>query len=494
MKIALGFLQIITNLAMSLEIEWPEQLENFIAEFNFFNLEIFTGAATECAVDTTYYTKFWLMCAAPPVLIVALLFGYLLPAYFNKKTRVLHPDEKKVQRKAARQQFWRLVIFTLFLFYPTVSSTILRTFVCMDVDGTSFLRTDFSVTCDTARHAAHRRMAFVLILIYPVGVPLFFFVMILRYYLQNRLENNGVRTEVGLLYDGYERKYCFFEMLDMAHKLILTSLLALFPYEWQMPFGMFAAALYMAAIMFGKPFIRKADDRLQVLAQAELMLYLLAGHIFNKRVPKDSYIDPVMTVCLISGFIGFLVYVVTTSLKSGKKIMWENKESPASKFILACLVRSKYGREMVRDLNKRGVVEEEPDYGSFGTDLVMDLEAERVKALAARADLVSKWAQSKKLSSKETENTPTNASSFDSEITPLPGRSDWARNMELSSKEPLAGRSDWAKNMELSSKETENTPTNDEGSTMYSENTESENPKERQSSVKLLRQSPRSED
>ena len=33
-------------------------------------------------------------------------------------------------RKLARRRFWKLFLFTMFLFYPGVSSTILRTFVC----------------------------------------------------------------------------------------------------------------------------------------------------------------------------------------------------------------------------------------------------------------------------------------------------------------------------------------------------------------------------
>ena len=60
--------------------------------------------------------------------------------------------------------------------------------------------------------------------------------MLYRYRL--RLDEPGIRAQLGFLYDGYFRDVWFFEMLDMLHKLCLTSLVVFLPYSGQMPFAM----------------------------------------------------------------------------------------------------------------------------------------------------------------------------------------------------------------------------------------------------------------
>jgi hypothetical protein len=58
----------------------------------------------------------------------------------------------------------------------------------------------------------------------------------------------------------------------MANKLALTSLLAFFPIEWQMPLGMVVIVCYMMAVLLLQPYVRRGDDRL-----------LQLGNLFNNH-------------------------------------------------------------------------------------------------------------------------------------------------------------------------------------------------------------------
>ncbi len=58
----------------------------------------------------------------------------------------------------------------------------------------------------------------------------------------------------------------------MTHKLIVTSLVAFFPYTAQLPVAMCVVVLYMILIYVFGPFLRKGDDLLQLLSLTEIVL------------------------------------------------------------------------------------------------------------------------------------------------------------------------------------------------------------------------------
>ncbi|CAB1118869.1 unnamed protein product [Ectocarpus sp. CCAP 1310/34] len=68
-----------------------------------------------------------------------------------------------------------VALFVMFVIYATVSYTIFETFVCDPLDdGISYLRADYSLTCETETHTAYRVYAGLMILVYPVGIPCVF--------------------------------------------------------------------------------------------------------------------------------------------------------------------------------------------------------------------------------------------------------------------------------------------------------------------------------
>merc|ERR1712127_296012 len=122
-------------------------------------------------------------------------------------------------------------MFTLFLVYPSVCSSIFGIFVCKEVEGVWYLQSDFKLMCfgDSVdgRWATVAGWAAISIFVYPLGVPLFFYYKLRQYVTgktgTNRLDQKGVRCQLGFLYDGFERKRWYFELIDLVHKLMCTS-------------------------------------------------------------------------------------------------------------------------------------------------------------------------------------------------------------------------------------------------------------------------------
>ena len=317
LKIILGFLQITTNLAFALDIPWPTYYQQFIVSFSIVNFDFIQWSTVGCVASVDFYTK-WIAITMTPIAVLLLVFiFFLLPRW----VRDIRDEEDYDLRRAARERsqriFWKLFLFTLFLIYPGVSSTVLRLFVCREVQVVndegitkvqSFLLADFSIQCYDSTWWSYAIVDMGFIMLYPIGIPLFFFGMVRNS--RHQLNLPDVRVQLGFLYEAYSRDLWWFELVDMCNKLILTSLIAFFPVDLQLPFGMVFAVLYLMVLLVAKPYVRKGDDRLHLFAQLEIFVILLAGYVFQQFSEGElTYkADVAMSIVLIILVISFMLF------------------------------------------------------------------------------------------------------------------------------------------------------------------------------------------
>jgi len=305
-------------LDVGLDIQWPNAFKTFLNWFNPANLDFVQLSSVGCVVRATYYTKLWTFCAIPPILIGAIMLLYWLPWYMKHRAIADEPT-RELQVKILRKRTWRLVLFTLFLIYPSVSSFVLRLYVCRHIEGVDYLASDFNVICYDSAWNANAGVDAFMILIYPIGVLSFLFFMLYRY--RTRLDETGVRAQLGFLYDAYERKIWYFELIDMLHKLLITSIVAFFPPLAQMPVAMVIVTGYLMVLLATRPYIRKGDDRLHQFAQVEIFLLLMAGNNFNSQDTPDPLMDDVMSVVLILAFCVFILFFLIQCYVNLRKII-----------------------------------------------------------------------------------------------------------------------------------------------------------------------------
>lgn len=139
------------------------------------------------------------------------------------------------------------------LIYPSVCATIFGIFVCKNVEGTSYLVSDFNLHCYTSELQTVAQYSYIFMLVYPLGIPIFFYNKLAEYAYgktgTNRLDQKGVRCQLGFLYDGFERRVWWFELVDMLHKVIATSLISFFPLEYQLPMAMLLMTIYLQVLL-----------------------------------------------------------------------------------------------------------------------------------------------------------------------------------------------------------------------------------------------------
>lgn len=307
LKIFVGFAQILANVASGLEVQWPSKFKQFLLWLKLSNFDFMLSSATavECIEEYDYYDRYLIVVLSPVCIFVSILLFYYVPRYVGC---LCFQDMSKTEMLRAKMNFWKMTLFLLFLIYPGVSSTILRHYVCKDIDGTEYLLSDLSQECGTDRWNRYAYWNSLLIFVYPMGVPLFFGVLL--WFNRDRLKRNTIQAQFGFLYAGYRDDVWWFEMADSIHKLLLVSFLAFFPEEYQLPAGMVVAGLYVLMLLVMNPYIRESDDRLHLLAQTVIILILLAGHIIyhNPIAEFESREDWLLSLLLAAVTLVFIVY------------------------------------------------------------------------------------------------------------------------------------------------------------------------------------------
>jgi hypothetical protein len=323
LKILLGFIQILTNVSTALEIQWPASFVEFLQNFNPANLDFVQFTNVDCLSDNVdFFFKMYVWAVTCPAIMLCIGIYYIYNSYLRGKSysdKYQGGDAFQLHKNKVARKSWRLMYFTLFLVYPSVSTTILRTFVCKKVEGVSYLQADFSIQCYDDYWYGGAKWAILFTAIYPVGIPCFFL-----WKLWSKREKLGYkvcRAELGFLYDGYHRHLWYFELLDMMHKLTLTSLLAFLDWDFQLITAQIVTVSYLIIILIKMPYVRKGDDRLHQVAQIELLLLFMSGHLFNTLPPLDRSTEILVALLLVLITVGFLAWFGITSLQTLSKYL-----------------------------------------------------------------------------------------------------------------------------------------------------------------------------
>jgi len=234
-------------------------------------------------------------------------------------------------------------LFAYFIL-PSISTFVITYFSCSRFAddgvrrGLRVITSELSVKCTNSRYRHWRVYAGSMILIYPIGVPFVFAILLWR----NRAklnpplddettpteEKDGVVARLGVKGDGFQRrgerrhaeamkqrkklelrdadhslaalKFVFdeyeprcylFPIFEIARRIFLTSVLAIFypGSTRQSVIGLLGAMLACAVYYYYEPFVEDDDNVVSAVAQGELvLLYFAALAIFASQEAGDS--------------------------------------------------------------------------------------------------------------------------------------------------------------------------------------------------------------
>ena len=228
---------------------------------------------------------------------------------------------------------------------------------CRTVDGHSYLLSDIALSCETAEYASYKSYAIFGVLVFPVGVALFFAALVgynrkrlppdwwparapeqaqIRYQ-KYRAKRTAPKTfsawkpeywdpsmakydklykRIGFLFFAYNKGYWWFEPVLLLYKLSMTVLILFVSDgdENKILFGMLGATAMMATLAFFQPF--KHPDILSINTGAQMVVLLVLFAAMFLLVNRGGSI--IVAVVLVLSTIAPLVAGVAMTLRLPK--------------------------------------------------------------------------------------------------------------------------------------------------------------------------------
>ena len=347
-KIAIGFYQVTYGLLEAFSyIKWPDSLQVIGKYSEILQLNIFQIAPVHCHSSGLHVDAFSSLFAIMAINAAVIGFGGV--AYAIRKvfiSRNIHLGSEAKSRKVSQTK--ELVCRNLFFFlYVTYLSTCSKTVavlplacrkLCRDEKEElcfKYLKTDYSLRCKDPKYN-HLVIVAYISLAYIIALPAATFITLWR----NRrliLTTPGVETAddpkscyeitTGLrfLFENYETRSWYWELIEMSRKVIVTSGLFLVGKESRSYIGLAWVVAGMYGVLFAwmKPIQDVFENRLMTTSLAVTVVNLGIGAVSripaeNMPAPSDPYMETVIFNILVTGantlVIGLLVCKIPLKL------------------------------------------------------------------------------------------------------------------------------------------------------------------------------------
>ena len=118
------------------------------------------------------------------------------------------------------------LLVTLLLAHPMLTRAGVALIACRRVDGVAYLAADVSVACSGGEYLAWFGLAFPMILLFSIGIPTAYFIILRRHVLNKTLEAH--RPIYGYLTSGYRSNVYWFELWNTVRKGLFTAFAVVF--------------------------------------------------------------------------------------------------------------------------------------------------------------------------------------------------------------------------------------------------------------------------
>lgn len=265
MKIMMNHLQLIL-LTSSFEFDWPGNVEDFYdttkpasqVSTQFLSFDCFLDnreSDEESNVIRLYWQKMLMFAALP--LIFALSCYLFWSIYFcNKKNK-----------KSKYGRIIACIIILFFLVHPNIVIYMFNSFNCTEIDGERRMLYELEVACWKSEHFRYCSMvALPSLVIWGFGIPLVAWIVLARN--KDSLESVELREKYGFLYNGYKKKYYYWESVIMYRKIAI-----IFISVFLESFGVITQALvvFIVLILFLILNIKLKPFTFEVLNDMEMM-------------------------------------------------------------------------------------------------------------------------------------------------------------------------------------------------------------------------------
>lgn len=323
LKIFVSFIQIMLSSTFRGTTSWPSMYRTFMSYLIFFNFDFMPWQAMSCAVGIDYLQKAVIVAMIPIVAVLGFLLCFALPLTLINNRDFADENDGRFRRKATQMKVVRLILFTIFLLYPHVSSVVIGVYNCIEIDGTMYLIGNVALRCWGEEHMAYALPFIAALVVYPVGVPVGY--LIILWLNKSTMHTLETRLRLGFLYEAFNLQNWYFETVDMAFKLFMTSIIIFLPNRYELVVAFASIGVYLMIILLRQPWYRKGDDRLHLFSVMEMLIIAALGQTIQNTPEYPEEVDIALSVLLILMTIVVGIVTLTMSVRNLHKVIINKK-------------------------------------------------------------------------------------------------------------------------------------------------------------------------
>lgn len=276
-------------------------------------------------METDFHDKLAVVTIGPIVCLAILGVTYTLAAAHVQNAD--HDTLNTVQHKHLSA-----VLLLTFLVYSSVSSTLFQMFACESLDdGKKYLRADYRIECTSAKHKALQLYAGFMIALYPVGIPLFYSVLLFRFRDILAGENARERDErvrpTSELWKPYKPGCFFYEVIECMRRILLTGAVVFIYPEWpqaQIAVTLMMAVLFVFVSEILAPYASKWDAWTSRAGHAIVFSSLYLGLLMEVDVSDENgsgAFEAILVVANVSLIVAVVIesIMISVALIEGEK-------------------------------------------------------------------------------------------------------------------------------------------------------------------------------
>lgn len=307
-KILIGLFQVTVELPFTLNLIYPEAFMSVLSAVRVIVVDVFAILKVECLGALSVHAKFMLVMALPIVCVVIIyLIRCVSDCRISGKDMDRQRDENRIT--AAYRTF-----FVVFLLYPLLSRTVFRTFDCQTLyEDTANVTSkelwhvdDYSVDCSSDSHKTFQRIAWVFVVLYPIGIPLVFLLLLWRDDRHRKQSKHvlGSASSFDFLRRDYKDDYYFFEVVVLLEKLLLTGILTFIDQGSVLQaFAGTCIAFFFCCLQCRVcPYRERSDNLLKACAEGQLFVTLLISIILRTQLDREHLTPDEYGTILVAAF------------------------------------------------------------------------------------------------------------------------------------------------------------------------------------------------
>jgi hypothetical protein len=343
-KILFAFTQIISQFPTVLALPRIPFFSTLTSYLGILSFNLLSYFKFQCEIQVNFYDKLLFITLLPLVLTPLLYLFYYLKAFFALLQNSNNPSFSYWDAKRKATYSFLVILFVIFA--PS-STIILQTFVCEDFDdGTSYMYADYHLSCHTNTHQFYVLYAAFMVLLYPIGIPLFYLYLlwsnlsainpptkrvvketerhivsseIIQLEKLNLRDNDDNITHLSFLFESYRPGAWYFEVIECLRRLFLTAIPSLILPGTAVQtiivliFSMIFSFLYAEL----KPFVVHSDSIAAIGAEWGLTLTLLMGLIITVSDYEDSLATAAKSLIglvMIGVNLGTMIFTIYVSI------------------------------------------------------------------------------------------------------------------------------------------------------------------------------------